>query len=262
MNLEARVLAAVAVAVLSVSPAGTSPAQVHYQPTPAPLVVADFEPWFQAGEPVVFAGNIYYQAGPQVHFKPYEMVRSGVHMGVPLYTRTTIEPYSIVYVPLAGGLMQPYERRRAGDVAGTVGSTTPSFPVITASEQAAAGPGEFQAPTSPTGLLPSTELADAAAAERPPSRLLRAESLLGVVAGPTAVPSRPGAANAIFIEYGGRRWYSAGLSIRLDPSTMRRIGEYEGFPVYARVGEDRRTIYVPVTTDASSLLAPYSSRRR
>jgi hypothetical protein len=260
MNGSARPLAFVAFALLACA---SPSAQVHYQPAPAPLVVADFEPWYLAGDPVMFAGNIYYQAGPQVHFKPYEMIRSGVHLGVPLYTRTTIEPYSVVYVPLSGGLMQPYERRRAGDVAGTVGSLTPSFPVITASEQVAAAPWDFQAPTAPTGLLPPVGAVAAAGVISPvPSSAPRAEGLLGDRAiVPKPVPPRPGAANGVFIEYGGRRWFSAGTSVRLDPDVMRRIGEYRGFPVYARRG-DQRTIYVPVTSAPAALVAPYSPRRR
>jgi hypothetical protein len=116
----------------------TSPvvAQIQLVPTPPPLVVADLEPWYVEGRPITHAGNIYYPAGAQLHFNANEMVRSGFFQGVPLYTRTTLEPYSIVFVPLSGGLMQPYERRRAGDIAGTVGSTAPSFPVVLPAEEA------------------------------------------------------------------------------------------------------------------------------
>ena len=83
----------------------------------------------RAGEPIVFAGNYYYPAGPAIHFLANEMVPTGSYRGIQLYSRTTIEPYSVVFVPVAGGLMQPYERRRAGDLAGTTGSSVPSFPV-------------------------------------------------------------------------------------------------------------------------------------
>ena len=74
--------------------------------------------------------NFYYPAGPRVHFMPFEMVRSGDFLGIPLYSRTTIEPYSVVFIPVGGGMMQPYERRREGELAGTVGSSAPSFPVL------------------------------------------------------------------------------------------------------------------------------------
>ena len=38
-------------------------------------------------------------------------------------------PYSIVYVPIGRGLLQPYERIRQGELAGSTGSRTPAFPV-------------------------------------------------------------------------------------------------------------------------------------
>src|SRR5688572_33397323 len=56
------------------------------------------------------------------------MVRVGHYNGVPLYADTTLEPHSIVFVPVGRGQMQPYERLRAGDLAGTSGSRLPSFP--------------------------------------------------------------------------------------------------------------------------------------
>ena len=62
-------------------------------------------------------------------FNGNTMVRTGHYNGVPLYADATLEPYSIVYVPIGRGLMQPYERPRRGDLAGTTGSRPPSFPV-------------------------------------------------------------------------------------------------------------------------------------
>src|SRR3954452_14956802 len=99
-----------------------------------PAVTAESEPWYVSGSPITFAGNFYYPAGPRVHFMPSEMVRSGDFLGVPLYSRTTIEPYSVIFVPVGGGMMQPYERRRDGELAGTVGSSAPSFPVALSSD--------------------------------------------------------------------------------------------------------------------------------
>src|SRR5437762_532000 len=104
-------------------------AQISIQPTPPPTVTAENESWYVTNEPVLFAGNTYYPAGPSIHFLANEMVLSGLFRGVPLYTRTTIEPYSVVFLPVGGGLMRPYERRRSGDLAGTTGSSVPSLPV-------------------------------------------------------------------------------------------------------------------------------------
>src|SRR5947208_6298554 len=104
-------------------------AQIQYRPTDVPIVTAENESWYVNREPIQFAGDLYYPAGATVFFNGNSMVRSGHFNGVPVYTDTTIEPFSIVYVPLSRGLMQPYERRRAGDIAGTTGSRAPSFPV-------------------------------------------------------------------------------------------------------------------------------------
>src|SRR4051812_30140574 len=104
-------------------------AQISIQPTSPPTVTAENESWYVTNEAVLFAGTPYYPAGPSIHFLANEMVLSGLFRGVPLYTRTTIEPYSVVFVPVAGGLMRPYERRRSGDLAGTTGSSVPSLPV-------------------------------------------------------------------------------------------------------------------------------------
>jgi hypothetical protein len=66
----------------------------------------------------------------------HPMVRSGYYNGVPLYSDTTIEAYSIVYVPVQRGRMRPYERLRQGALAGTVASRTSSFPVRIATSTA------------------------------------------------------------------------------------------------------------------------------
>src|SRR4030095_9199989 len=137
-----RILAALALPL-------TLDAQMMLRPTPFPVVTAENERWYLAGEPITSEGNIYYPTGAQVYFNPYEMVRSGYYRGIPLYSKTTLEPYSVVFVPIAGGLLQPYERRRDGDVAGTVGSTAPSFPVTRDVEGTT---GLHQAQGPPTSL--------------------------------------------------------------------------------------------------------------
>src|SRR5437773_9859391 len=106
---------------------GTS--QVLSIPTPAPAVSAANTDWYARGEPIFFAGNFYYPTGPTVFFDGRVMVRSGMYNAVPLYTDTTIEPYSMVFVPIGGNVMRPFERRREGELAGTVGSRPPSFPI-------------------------------------------------------------------------------------------------------------------------------------
>src|SRR5512141_1259444 len=124
-------------------------AQVNWRPTPAPIVTANNEVWFSAGDAITFSGSFYYPAGPQVYFDGNRMVRTGSYRGVPLYADTTLEPYAKVFAPLSGGLMQPYERKRAGDLAGSTGSQAPSFPVSTSGEATTEEPAPTQAVQAP-----------------------------------------------------------------------------------------------------------------
>ncbi|MEO8521071.1 MAG: hypothetical protein ABI603_06900 [Acidobacteriota bacterium] len=256
---------------------GSARAQGAFQSTP-PAVTADAEPWYRNREPVIFSGNSYYPAGARIHFISSEMVRSGTYQGVPLYSRTTIEPYSVVYVPLAGGLMEPYERRRDGQLAGTVGSSAPSFPVATSRDipLVASDPQAMaQAPAPPmlesTGLFePAARAAMLAAPVFPPQGPsagpahgpllpgIHSTALAVVIAPP--LMRRPDSANAVFVQFDGARWFSSGLPTTLDPARFTRIGEIRGFPVYTARGASASTIYVPVSRDMDAV-APYSARK-
>lgn len=262
MNRSAWGVVVGAIALLATA---TASAQVNYQPTRAPMVTAEAEAWYLAGEPVMYAGILFYPAGPQVHFNPNEMVRSGFFHAIPLYTRTTIEPYSIVFVPLRGGLMQPYERRRSGDVAGTVGSSMPSFPVVRSSEpsgesmpQAAAPPAFFETSAADRSAAP------AAGVIVPPAEPAPAIGSTGRIypAPRTAAPPAraPQGANALFIDFGGRRWFSEGPATPLTRTQAVRIGEHHGFAVYAAPGGDPAEIFLPVSKDADDFVARYVRR--
>lgn len=255
---------------------GVAVAQVNLQPTPDPVITADRETWYLNGSPITVFGNIYYPAGAQVHFNRYEMIRSGSFQGVPLYTRTWLEPYSVVFLPLNGGLMQPYERRRTGDVAGTVGSMTPSFPVGSAAEQANA-PLSLQAAAPPTYASPivivdqasrdvgalarqTAETAVTAPADQP-------VGTTGVVAAPAApvrtrieTARRPQGINGVFIEYEGRRWFASGTAVEYEAAQFRRVGDHRGFGVYERTGESGALYVSLVDGTAPGLLTPYRPR--
>lgn len=218
-------------------------AQVVSQSSPAPIVTAESEPWYLSGEPITYAGNIYYPAGSKVFFNANEMVRSGFYMGVPLYSRTTLEPYSIVFVPLGRGLMQPYERRREGDIAGTAGSTAPSLPTAPPSRSGSATPLQSAGP--PTSLSVS------------PDETPQPVGTTGTTR--TRIGPRPQGINAVFVEFRGQRWYRAGNPVPFDPSLMTPVGERGGFPVFAQ-RETSSRIYIPITA-GSTLVAPYSLRR-
>ena len=238
------------------------------QPTPVPLVTAENEAWYRAGEPIAFAGNLYYRAGAAIHFLPNEMVRSGFYRGVPLYSRTTIEPFSVIFVPAGGELMQPYERRRDLDLAGTHGSTAPAISPALAPSVGAPSPGMTQAAAPPVIGTPvladepfeRTEPAAPAAAATAPSA--SAVGTTGRV--PSSVPTRParirpGSPNAIYVEFDNARWFSVGLPVSLDARSLTRIGESHGFPVYTTHSGDS-TIYIPIAQGVDAY-ARYARKR-
>lgn len=269
MKLPANLLICCAI---STSLAGPAAAQSTMTGTPPPLVTTGAESWYLNGSPVTFAGRTYYPAGPRVHFLPSEMVRSGEFNRVPLYTRTTIEPYSVVFVPVGGGLMQPYERRRDGDLAGTAGSSAPSFPIALASDPVVSlqDAGRTDASLGPQAAAPPVVASPASVGDG--SAQPRPVGTAGVLPAPVSgrarraapvprIPRRTDTKNGIYIEYAGAQWFSSGAPVSYDAVRFAKTGERNGLPVY----EDRRapgTIYVPVLSDAAGLVAPYAQRSR
>lgn len=247
-------------------------AQIASRPTPPPIVTAEYAAWYLAGEPITFAGNIYYPAGPEVFFNQYEMIRSGFYEGVPLYSRTTLEPFSVVFVPLSGGQLQPYERRRAGDVAGTAGSLTPSFPIVTpAEEDPYAFPGlQAAAPPTRTAMsmgVTSREMAGVRRAPSPDVGTAGGESAVDVapliLVGPMRTALRPTGLNAIYITYDNRRWFNSGPAVEFSSTRFTKIGEHHGFAVYSDAGGGKdNTIYVALTARGGDLVTPYSLRQQ
>ena len=254
-------------------------AQVQWQPAPAPLVTAENTTWFQSGDPLEWNGDVYYAAGAVQGFNAYQMVRSGSYRGIPLYIDATLEPYSIVFVPIAGGRMQPYERRRTGSLAGTTGSRTPSLPtgvsteLITTSMTSAAEPqtGIAEAaappmlgssyetlaepmPAGTTGTLPAA--ATAASAPRAVGTAGRAAAPAPARSAPVTSVIPPTGENAIWINFDGRRWYAGGAAVNYDAAALEEIGTYQGWTVYRRKG-DGSAIYVP---SVPGRLAPYRRR--
>jgi len=131
-----------------------------WQPAAAPPVTAENTAWFQSGEPIYWMGDVYYPAGATRMFDSYIMVRSSSYRGIPLYVDSTLEPYSVVFVPLAGNRMQPYERRRVGTLAGTIGSQAPSLPTATATEAALPAIGQAAMPPTFAGAYEMVTTAD------------------------------------------------------------------------------------------------------
>jgi hypothetical protein len=254
--------------VLAMLLSASAYAQATWQPSMPPLVTAENTTWYQAGDPIIWNGDYYYPAGAVQGFSQYQMVRSGSYRGIPLYTDTTLEPYSIVFVPLNGARMQPYERRRTGSLAGTTGSRAPSLPTAIGAEGLA--PMAMQQAQGPWDFARSYDLASI---DEPPVRapVLMPEAVIPAV-GPAAVgtagaavgPARPVTSvlpptglNAIWVEYDGQRWFGMGKSIAYDASKLDEVGSYHGWRVYALKGDATRTIYIP---SIPGRLAPYTRK--
>ena len=236
-------------------------AQALMTSTPPPSVTAENEAWYQDRAPLVFAGRLYYPAGAQTHFNGNEMVRMGYYGLVPIYTRTTIEPYSVVFVPLAGGVMQPYERRRSGDLAGTAGSFAPSFPIDPSTQ---ASYEMIRAQGALTGYAAVDRELRALGGALQPAPAERPVATTGytreIPVGPQLPLSmsalKPEGLNGIFVTFKDRRWFSQGPATTLDTSRLAHAGVYNGLPVYADPAAPD-IIYVPVAASTPSLVAPY-----
>ena len=242
--------------------------QVYSFPTPPPEVTAAGAEWQLAGEPVFFEGSFYYPTGPTIFFDGNVMVRSGMHRGVPIYTDTTLIPYSMVFVPIGGAVVRPYERRREGELAGTTGSRPPSWPIQRDGDISVASrrPGiqtppmrTFDPPVIPEA---SRAVGTVGAASVPPGT-----SVIGLT--PTVTPPakseppvapvpRPTSNDGVWIEFDGSRWFASGTAVPYEPGRFTQIGDYRGFPVYRDTMGRASTIYVAVVTDGP--IAPYVQR--
>lgn len=238
--------------VLIVASPTAAAAQVQILPERPPERVATDTAWYKAGEPVIYRGSAFYPAGSQVFFDGLLMKLAGEYRGVPLYIDPTIEPGSIVYVPVGNGMLQPYEKVRAGDLAATSGSRTPQFPVAAATPvpqpmDPVGTSGNVGAVTVPpvavgtTGVTPRA----AAAPRRAPSRP-RSE---------TIAPARGPRNSGIWVDWNGASWRASGTAVRVG-SQFVPIGTYDGRVVYRGPGGDR-TIWIET---AQGLAVPWTRR--
>ena len=78
--------------------------QVYRSATPPPQVTAAGADWQLPGPADLYAGSLYYPSRPNAFFDQGVMARVGTYKGVPLYTDSTLEPSSIVYVPIGGNV--------------------------------------------------------------------------------------------------------------------------------------------------------------
>ena len=242
-------------------------AQVVWQPTAPPLVTAENESWYRTADAIVWSGDYYYPAGATVYFNGNQMVRSGSYRGIPLYTDATRDPNSVVYVPLSGGLMQPYERRRTGQLAGTTGNVAPSFPTDIGA-QGAAVRDTIAVDLSQTPGPPSFARAYDVAplGPEPPAAVLAPPPASSVATGGRSITlaprttfssaSRPKGVNGVWVTFDGRDWFASGPAEVFAAATFTQRGTYHGFTVYSKRA-DANTIYIP---SVPGLVTPYSRR--
>lgn len=231
-------------------------AQVFVRPNPYPEVTAASALWQVRGDPVFHAGSFYYPTGPSVYFDGNVMMRTDTFQGVPIYEDSTIEPYSVVYVPIGGNVVRPYERRREGELAGTVGSRAPSFPIqLTGEVSVEAARLGLTGFALPPPTFPPVVLPEAA----------QPLGATGVIVSPLPpAPVRPirrastPAVLQVWVPFDGVRWYSAGSAVPYSPDRFIEVGQYHGFPVYRDKNRRSDEIFIPSVIDGP--VAPYVKR--
>jgi hypothetical protein len=234
-------------------------AQVLMRPNSYPQVTAATASWQMRGDPVFHAGAFYYPVGPIVFFDGNVMNRTDTFEGVPIYEDATQTPFSVIYVPIGGNSVRPYERRREGEVAGTVASRPPSFPVQLAGETSAAA-----APLGITGVVtPAVNQPQVVVIPETPRPVGTTGAITSSV--PPVAPARPARrANTptifqVWVPFDGARWYSAGAAVSYSADRFVQVGEYGGFPVYRDKSGNRDEIFIPSVVDGP--VAPYKKNR-
>ena len=218
-------------------------AQVGQFRTHPPEVSAASAEWQINSETMPFAGLVYYPTRVIREFDGQVMAQMGVYQGVPIYADLMLEPYSLVYVPLGPDRVRMYERKRDHELAGTTGSRAPSFPVESPSVEPA--PERVVSTVGSVAPIPVPLAETAPSPER--TRRTRIES----------IPALRGN-NGIWLQFDGRRWYSAGAATSFSPDRFTPLGEYQGFPMYRDRNSAKDEIWVAMVKDGP--LAPYTLR--
>lgn len=249
-----RLIAVLTAVITIVLWSANASAQVQMRPADPPLVTVANDSWYILGEPLQFAGEQYYRAGATVFFNGNTMVRAGHYNGVPLYADTTVEPFSVILVPISRGVLQPYERPRRGELAGTSGSRAPSFPTALRPEASVIA----TAPAAPIGAISGYTPDTRSAPVTGPREVAGTTGFLPTPPAATPLVSlrRPEGNDGIWIRFLGMRWVSGGTSVSAI-GDFERVGEYAGLPVFRRANSDDPVIYLPT---AAGRFAPYRAR--
>jgi hypothetical protein len=233
------VLSFIAIVVVFVPKLGSAQgAPLRMTPPEVNAATAD---WQLNSEPIIVSSTLFQATRASRMFDGQVMVQVGVYQGVPVYADVTLEPNSLLYVPVGRNQMRVYERRRDHDLAATTGSRTPSFPV---GSSASAPAGERAVGT--TGTIVPAGVGPANAVPHAPRTVME-----------TIQRPRHGT-NGVWLDFVGVSWYSSGSSASYSADRFTKVGEYRGFPVYVETVGSKDTIWVQVTNGGP--LAPYARR--
>ncbi len=237
--MRAFVLSFFAIVVVLVPKVGSAQALPHRTATPE--VNAATADWQLNSEPIIVSSTLFQATRATRMFDGQVMVQVGVYQRIPVYADVTLEPNSVVYVPVARNQLRVYERRRDHDLAATTGSLTRSFP----GESSASAPAG-ERPVGTTGTIVPAGVGAANALPHAPRTVME-----------TIQRPRHGS-NGVWLDFVGVRWYSSGASASYSADRFTKVGEYRGFPVYVEKVSTKDTIWVQVTNGGP--LAPYARR--
>ncbi len=200
----------------------TTSAQVMQFRTPAPEVTAATAAWQVNNDPIVVSGLQYIATREFRMFDGQVMAQIDVYQRIPIYADTTLEPFTIVYVPVTRDRMRAYERAPIDTIHIASGRGTTLISTATSIAPARTAPAavEEEAPTvGTTGTTVSTRREDVSPRSR--GRRTTVESIPG-----------PHGPNGVWVEFNGARWYSAGPATSYTRGRFTLVGSYHGFPVY------------------------------
>jgi len=228
------------VALMAVLCAQSADAQALQAQTPAPEVNAATATWQIENEPIVVAGLTYYPTRETRLFDSQVMMQVDVYRGVPIYADSSLEAFTIVYVPLSRDRMRTYERPHDPNFAASSGRGA----VVPPAGIAAAIEEQTPVGTAGTIVTPPPEPVSG------PEQRRRRSSI-------ESIP-RPRESGGIWIPYAGARWYNAGAAMPYSPDRFVQIGTYHGFPVYRDRTARENRIWIPAVD--GGLLTPYVKR--
>ncbi len=232
-------------AVLLLLCATVALAQVDYQPTAPPDTFASDRDWYRNGDPIPFAGDLYYPSGPNAYFNADSMVPTGSYDGVTLYADTLIEPYSAVFVPVTDNILQPYQRLKGDELTGTTGNFQLTYPVLVRQQrdrEVGQPSGRHRRPRGGWQDVPQPAPPPSGAEEQMAPNQVLVQSA-----------RRPIGNVGIWVEFQGFRWQQNGDAVPLNQAKLTSVGEYHGWTVYA----DPHEPYVIYLPSRENLVAPF-----